>query len=100
MALYPRLLGQGAASGHIDPDRFVDAVLENIQDKITIAQVADMFSLDADEVNDTINFGSALYFPGYSEGTIPEGVARSVLNLGRAGLLYTTEQEVRDRLGL
>lgn len=100
MALYPRLLGQGPTSGHIDPGQFVNACMENLQDRLPLEDLATLFSLDADETNDANNFISAIYLPGFSEGTITEMTARNVLSLGRGGLLYTTEQEVRTRLGL
>jgi hypothetical protein len=97
MALYTRLLGHGAASGHIDPAAFIAALQENVRDQLTVTQIDSAFSFDTNESNEWQTLVNR--FVEDPVVLTPEA-ALEVLLLARLDLAYGTETEVQTRLGV
>jgi len=94
MSLYTRLLGGGQ---HIDIPTFIAASIEVVADRFDPNEFKTAFGLDDTEGSEA--FGLMDTFTGPSATTTPQD-AQAVLELGHAGVLYTTEAAIKARMGI
>lgn len=94
MSLYARLLGD---SQHIGIPAFVGACVEVIEDRYDFTEFRTAFGLDETEGAEAIHLMDV--FGGETPLATADEV-QHVLEMGYAGILYTTEALVRARLGV
>lgn len=98
--LWERLSRRGTP--HIDPQQFCAFCCENVADKKTITELAEAFGLTTAQQTDAEAFINRIvwvYDPNYPNlPELPPFDAMQILMLADAGLAYTTDQAVMDRL--